>query len=132
MKSIPYEKSLAFYFPHLIHEWHPIKNGNLTPYDVMPYSNKKAWWKCNVAQDHEWEAVISTRTKQKCKCSCCSGQKCVLSNCLATTHPQLAKEWHPNKNGELTPYNITYGSNKKVWWNCSVAQDHEWEATPMH
>jgi len=27
--------------------------------------------------------------------------------------PYLVKEWHPTKNGELTPNDITHGSEKK-------------------
>ena len=32
---------------------------------------------------------------------------------LSVTHPDLAKEWHPTKNGELTPNDVTAGSDKK-------------------
>lgn len=42
-------------------------------------------------------------------------------------HPELSKEWHPIKNGKLTPQDITAGSNNKVWWQCK--KGHEWEAT---
>ena len=30
-----------------------------------------------------------------------------------TSYPHLVKQWHPTKNGELTPKQLTYGSNKK-------------------
>ena len=40
--------------------------------------------------------------------------------------PGLAKEWHPSRNGDLNPRNVTPGSGKKVWWIC--ADGHEWEA----
>lgn len=33
---------------------------------------------------------------------------------LAIKNPNLAKEWHPAKNGELTPNDITAGSEKRV------------------
>jgi len=33
---------------------------------------------------------------------------------LAETHPELAKQWHPRLNSELTPNDVTSGSNKKV------------------
>tara|TARA_B110000858_G_scaffold198379_2_gene264426 strand:- start:10374 stop:10499 length:126 start_codon:yes stop_codon:yes gene_type:complete len=38
----------------------------------------------------------------------------VLSNCLANVNSTLTKEWHPTKNGELTPFDVTAGSGKKV------------------
>ena len=28
---------------------------------------------------------------------------------LAETHPEVAKQWHPTKNGDLTPHNIDSG-----------------------
>ena len=40
--------------------------------------------------------------------------------------PKLASEWHPVKNGELTPFNVTTGSSRKVWWQCPTG--HEWQA----
>ena len=33
-------------------------------------------------------------------------------------YPDLVKEWHPTKNGDLTPNDFTHGSGKKVWWLC--------------
>lgn len=51
-------------------------------------------------------------------------------NDLSTTHPQLAKEWHPTLNGDLKPTQVTYGSGKKVWWLCP--ENHEYQATVLH
>ena len=55
---------------------------------------------------------------------------------LATCNPQLAKEWHPTKNGDLTPFDVTCGSNKKVWWLLSYNDpktgrhfDFEWQTS---
>ncbi len=41
--------------------------------------------------------------------------------------PDLAKEWHPTNNGNLTPKDVTAGSSKKVWWICSKNKNHEWK-----
>ena len=62
-------------------------------------------------------------------CNYCAGKKVGLSNCLATKNPQLASEWHPTKNNGLTPYDVTYGSHKEVWWKCSKNPKHEWPAS---
>ena len=94
-------------------EWHPTKNGDLTPYNVVAGSDLKVWWKCDVADDHEWEATIDKRTSGR-GCSCCCGFTVVKSNCLATTCPELAAQWHPTKNGDLKPENFTAGSNKRI------------------
>ena len=93
-------------FPELIKQWHPTKNGDLKPEDFTHGSHKKIWWKCSVANDHEWEDTIYHRTHGR-GCVCCSGHKTVLSNCLKTTHPKVAVEWHPMKNGDLKPEDFT-------------------------
>jgi hypothetical protein len=33
-------------------------------------------------------------------------------NDLQIAHPELVKEWHPTKNGKLTPYNVRMGQIK--------------------
>jgi hypothetical protein len=47
---------------------------------------------------------------------------------LATTHSDLASEWHPTKNAPLTPSQVKAGSNKQVWWKCRKHRDHVWVA----
>jgi len=121
---------LATTHPELAAEWHPVKNGDLTPNDVVAGSRQRAWWKCSVADDHEWETRIGSRLSKNAGCPCCSGHKVVPSNCLATLKPSLAEQWHPTKNGELQPTNVVAGYTSKVWWKCPAADDHEWEATP--
>ena len=111
--------------PDLAKEWHPTKNDTLTPKDVTPYSNKKVWWLCSKNKSHKWQAAIYNRNSGK-GCPCCSGQKACIDNCLKTINPKLAKEWHPSKNGTLTPRDVTPNSNKKVWWLCS--KGHNWVA----
>lgn len=76
---------------------------------------------CGEVFEISWGEIL-----QGNRCPFCAGRQVGLSNCLATKNPELAKEWHPTKNGDLTPYNITYGSQKKVWWKCE--NEHEWEA----
>jgi hypothetical protein len=115
--------------PDLTKEWHPTKNVDLTPRDIMPGSGKKVWWKCDKGDDHEWETSVVSRKKGG-RCSICSGQKTVLSNCLATLSPNIANQWHPTKNGNLTAYDVTRRSNKKIWWKCDKSDDHQWKTTP--
>jgi hypothetical protein len=78
---------------------------------------------CNEEFDMSWNRIISG-----CGCPFCVGKRVSLSNCLATKYPDVAKEWNTIKNGDLTPYDVTYGSEQKVWWKCE--NGHEWEASP--
>lgn len=119
------ERSLAKHHPGLALEWHPTKNGRLVPDNITAQSNRKAWWlgKCG----HEWPAAINSRVRGN-GCPYCAGRKVLAGfNDLESTHPELAKEWHPTHNGTLTPQMVSYGSGKKVWWICG--KNHEFKAT---
>ena len=124
-------ESLAELNPELAKQWHPSKNGELTPFNFVAGSHKKVWWKCPKGDDHEWQAAIRTRVRG-IGCPICKNIKAVRSNCLATLDPPLAKEWHPSKNEILTLYDVTPGSHKKVCWKCPKGDDHEWEARVYH
>ena len=51
-------------------------------------------------------------------------------NDLGTLNPELAKQWHPTKNEDLLPQQVTPGSKKKVWWQCE--KGHEWQTSIGH
>ncbi len=123
-KKCPLCSSLAFTDPKLSSEWHPIKNGDLTPWDVTKNSNIKVWWQCNKKQ--EWLASINGR-KYSGKCPCHNGTTACGKMCLLNTNPKLALEWHPTKNGKLTPRDVLPCSNKRVWWLCK--KGHQWATT---
>ena len=114
--------------PLLLAEWDYERNEAL-PSQHSPQSNKYAYWICSKC-GYRYRSKINNRSNGR-KCACCSN-KVVLPgiNDLATTHPQLAKEWHPTKNMPLTPEQVTYGKGKKVWWVCS--EGHEYPATILH
>ena len=77
------------------------------------------WWKCPVADDHEWRTQIQKRTIEGQGCPCCAIpiRKVVPSNSLASTHPLIAKQWDIQKN-EKSPTEVAAGSHRKIWWIC--------------
>ena len=118
-------------------EWHPTKNGNLDgnepqkslgmvsmvngnlkPSDVTQGTDRKVWWMCE--HGHEWQSTID-RTNLQNGC----GQKVLAGFNLATLNPTVALEWHPTKNGNLKPSDVTVSSHRKVWV-CKYG--HAWEA----
>ena len=114
--------------PALAEEWSYDKNGEFTPSNIMPNSNKKVWWKCS--KGHEWQAAISDRSKEH-GCPYCSGRRVVKGESdLETVNPILAKEWNYERNNDLKPEHFTSNSGKKVWWKCN--KGHEWQATIVH
>lgn len=126
--AIPNEgESLAELFPDVASEWHPTLNGDLTPRGIKPFSQRKVWWQCKEHPDHVFDAAIGNRVQGR-GCPICSGKKTLVGfNDLATVRPDIAAQWHPTKNGDLTPTDVTIGSGQKVWWQCPIASDHEWQ-----
>ena len=119
------DNDLATHYPDLARQWHPTKNGSLTPHDVLPGSRRKVWWVCD--KGHQWRAAVSARVNGS-GCPVCAGKKIVPGeNDLASQYPDIARQWHPEKNGSLTPEHIAPASNKKVWWICD--KGHEYQAT---
>ncbi len=118
---------LATLFPNVASEWHPTRNGPVTPSKVTPYVTRKAWWVCTAG--HEWHAAISSRTTGKTGCPMCAGKVAIPGETdLLTTHPSIAAEWHPTKNGAFLPSELKAGSNRPIWWLCKHA--HEWRTAP--
>ena len=114
--------------PLLLSEWDYEKNQK-SPSEFPPKSNRYAYWICSKCGYH-YKAKICNRSNGR-KCACCRGLVVVPGiNDLATTHPQLAKEWHPTKNLPLTPEQVSYGTAKKIWWVC--LEGHEYLATINH
>lgn len=126
MRAISGENDLATQYPLLAKEWDPIRNESVTSNNVLPQSRIKVWWRCELG--HSWKAAPYSRTRENGSgCPYCTGKK-VLSgfNDLATLKPALADEWQQTLNGELKSCDVTPGSNKKVWWQCS--EGHVWQA----
>ena len=98
----------------LLEQWHPTKNGDLTPRMVTAGSTKKAWWLCD--KGHEWQATILNR-RHGTRCPGCSGKMVIPGvNDLASACPELVSQWHPELNNALTPQMVSASSNKNVWW----------------
>lgn len=116
---------LASQNPNLAEEWHPTKNDGLTPQEVFGSSKKIIWWlgKCG----HEWQSRVSNRFRGV-GCPFCTGKRVLVGfNDLATKNPSLAAEWHPTKNDNLTPQDVTPYSTANVWWLGKCG--HEWQAS---
>jgi len=118
-RKVSKENNLKFVFPNIAKEWHPTKNKNLKPEDFTKGSGKKVWWKC--IKGHEWEKIIVIRTQ---------GSNCPYCNSLKFLFPNVAKEWHPSKNTNLKPEDVTKSSGKRVWWKC--INGHEWKTSISH
>lgn len=123
--TISGENDLATRFPELAAQWDRERNDTLCPEQVTAYSNRKVWWRCELG--HRWQAPIGVRVNRNTGCPYCTGRKVLPGfNDLATIQPKVAAQWHPTLNGDLTPEQVTAGSQKRVWWQCE--EGHVWKA----
>ena len=123
-KMVTQENNLATRFPKIASQWHPTKNGNVKPVDIIAQSNKKFWWTCS--KGHEWDATPSERVAGR-GCAFCANKRVNRKNSLAALYPTLLEEWDYVKNTHITPHEITPGSAKEAYWICKNC-GHEWKA----
>lgn len=124
-KVLPGVNDFATRFPEKAECWDYGKNAPLTPSQVTAGSTRRVWWKCPDCSC-EWQKKVCDYANRVSRCRECASSARISSNNLAQANPQLAAEWHPEKNGDLTPQQVTTGSHKKAWWCCNIG--HEWEA----
>jgi transposase-like protein len=134
-------RSLAALHPQLMAEWHPTRNRELDAHKVGQYSRLKVWWRCRDCK-HDWQATPHERTFAGSGCPACVRRRRIAATIernrrakvrpersLAVVRPELLKEWHPTRNGELDPLRIAAASERIVWWRCSVGNcGREWRA----
>lgn len=93
--------SLEACYPQIAKQWNIMKNGDLKPSEVFPSSHRVVWWQCD--KGHEWKAEIKSRTQGN-NCPVCADRKLLKGyNDLQSKCPDIAKEWHPVRNGVFTP-----------------------------
>lgn len=116
--------------PDLVREWHPERNGDLTPETVSGGSDRMIWWRCAAHPEHEWRARPGNRTRNGTGCPFCAlgTTRVDAASSLAGRFPEIAAEWdaeaNPGRRVEQTPPSSRY----KAGWRCS-ARDHRWRAS---
>jgi hypothetical protein len=108
--------------PQVARMWNQSRNLGKTVHEITAGSSKRFWW--NGECGHTWIASVQHITAGR-GCAVCRGLQIEIGiNDLASQLPDLAAEWHPTKNGDLTPQKVTTSSARKVWWLCD--EGHEW------
>jgi hypothetical protein len=123
----PPGESLADKQPDIARQWAYDLNAPLLPEHFRHQANKNIWWRCE--NGHTWNVSINNRTQHGTGCPSCPRHNVVTVTegwNLALLNPDLASEWHPEKNGDIRPEDVRPKSNQKVWWQCS--NGHEWQA----
>ena len=118
------EKSIGYLYPELIHLYS--KNNQKSIFTINPGTEYKYKWICEkYGYEHEYETRPWDMIKG-CRCPYCSSHQIKIGfNDLASQYPEIAKEWHPTKNGDLKPTQIMSQSSKKIWLICNKCKS-EW------
>lgn len=122
-RRIPGENDLFTVYPNLKEYWDYEKNNGIDTTTLALNTMKKYYWICENGHS-DIRSISSLVSTGKYLCNYCNNNKIISGyNDVATTHPNVIKEWNYNKN-TISPQNITYGNNKKIYWICS--NNHEW------
>lgn len=109
---------------HLKDVWDYDKNSQigLNPENLTFGTDKKAYFTCkNGHTKFDRISRITARHKMQYRCHKCKAEE----KCLSKTHPKIASEWDYEKNKDLTPNDVSFGSDKKIWWKCQ--KGHSWK-----
>ena len=121
-KTLRFEDSLAALYPEIAKEWHPSKNGKLTPDLFIPGSSERAWWLCPKC-GNEWQASIVNRTKgHGCDICATSRRKITKKDTILSRRGSIDKKWclldWDYEENEYGPEYYTNGSGEVVSWRC--------------
>ena len=115
--------SIVIIYPNIASQWHPTKNGDKKFEDYSSGSHYEAWWICNKkcleGCAHEWKTSIKNRCKNNSGCPFCINFKQCIHTSIITTHPDIAKQWHPTKNIDKNPEDYHAGSAVMAYWLCT-------------
>jgi len=130
-KTLRLEDSLMYLHPVIAKEWHPTKNGKLTPDLFTPGSSENVWWLCHKC-GNEWQSSIANRTAGH-GCDICATvkRKITKKDTILTKRGSLDKErclldWDYEAN-EHGPEYYTNGSGEAVSWRCHKC-GYKWKA----
>ncbi|MDO5440380.1 MAG: zinc-ribbon domain-containing protein [Erysipelotrichaceae bacterium] len=122
--------------PTLAKMWHPTKNGDLKPCDVMSGSEKKVWWiskyddaKTKKRFVFEWQDSVKTMNRDMsnpylANHKVCKGFNDLKTWCKQSNRKEILLDWDYEKNA-CKPSDVVYGSTKRIYWKCNEC-GNEW------
>jgi superfamily II DNA or RNA helicase len=114
----PSASSIAKARPSLIPLWNAEKNGDASPTTVDAAQVANAWWRCPKGHDFQRSPLLMVRDSV---CPVCTATE----KSLATTNTAVAAEWHPTRNGEITPAQVDADHVMNAWWLCPNGHDYQ-------
>lgn len=104
----------------------------LAPNLIKISDKRRVWWRCEKNQRHSWDTSLAARVGNDSGCPFCAGNRVNSGeNDLETKFPELVLEW--SKFNSLSPNQVAFGSQTKVWWVCPAGKGHpDYEASPKN
>lgn len=119
-KRGPSVNSIAKARPSLVPLWNLEKNGDLSPRTLDAAHTVNTWWRCPKGHDFQRPPLLMMKDAS---CPVCA----VAEKSLAAMNPAVAAEWHPKRNGEVTPAQVDGDHVMNAWWLCP--NGHEYQAS---
>ena len=126
-KRVCVHSSLEATHPWLLDEWDYTKN-KILPSQVSYGCKKLVSWVCKnaVCGCHVWKSTINNRSSGT-GCPYCAGSKICIHTSLASTHPDLMKDWDYSRHA-VNPKKITAKYKAEVHWACRAC-GYKWKDT---
>lgn len=112
------QNDMARTHPALALMWDPAAGNSKTPQEFKASSQRlRIGWRCS--RGHRFTRTPFNLVRSKGHCGPCQS--------LAVRRPDVAAQWNYERNGSLTPEDVTRSSAKTVWWRCP--KGHEFQET---
>ena len=122
-KALPGYNDLATADPELVKEW---SSSNIKkPFEVMKNSSYYAAWICPKCNGEYYEKICNRSVGDDSCPYCNRGRVLPGYNDLATTDPELAKEWSPSNIKK--PYEVKKNSSYYASWICPKCNGEYYE-----
>lgn len=129
------KESIKELYPEKCKYWDYANNGTLKPSMFKPTSGVRVSWLCSSCGKN-YERKIGEQIRGLGLCAKCTKKetskrlhetKLRENGSLIDKYPEIAKSWDYEKNGKLTPHDVTAHSSQRIWWKCNNPEcNHSW------
>lgn len=118
LRSQPLANNIAITHPDKSKFFDEKKNYPLRVDLITHGSNRKVWWKCEHGHG-SFPSLVHLFVNDKAQCPVCRLESIEDNRKLSVRFPDIAKEWDEELNDGLKASQVTYGSPRNSYWNCS-------------
>ena len=117
-KRVPPVVTIAQHIPEAVLALVSTVENRLGAHQLSRWHAALLTWRCLDDSSHPTYRAVIPRSEARLP-------TCPTCNSLGNRRPDLAAEWHPDRN-DKAPDQLDYGANYRAWWLCE--RGHAWEA----